>query len=210
MKDLLMVEPLTKVTDFFLYDDEFLNLEAIQAIQDEIIYKQPFHVNPFEWKEKPKDPHHIFGDMFEDFPFLTSGSNAIEPEGPIFEIGKYILHQLSIKNSLHPMSIFRAKSNLTTITKETKASWPHIDTQEDHLVFIYYVNDSDGDTVIYDQKYTGNEYDQSELTVFKKITPKAGSAVIFDGSRYHTNYSNQKNNFRFIINMNLRILGEEQ
>jgi hypothetical protein len=209
MKDLSMVENLTKVEDFFLYDDEFLSLDAIKSIQTEIIYNQSFHVNPFEWEEKPVDPHHIFGDMFQDFPFLTSGTNSTEPEGPVFEIGKYILHQLSLKNSLAPMSIFRAKSNLTTITTETKPSWPHIDGQDNHLVFIYYVNDSDGDTVIYDQKYTGKEYDQSELTVFKKITPKAGAAVIFDGSRYHTNYSNQKNNFRFIINMNLKPMGEQ-
>ena len=83
-----------------------------------------------------------------------------------------------------------------------------MDTHSKHFAVLYYVNNSDGDTIIYNQHYSGKVYDQSELSIFKTITPKAGSIIIFDGSLFHTNYSPEKNDFRCVINMNLKLLSE--
>ena len=124
-----------------------------------------------------------------------------------FDIANFVVSRFLDKHRFIIKEEIRARSNMTFRSLDTRPSRPHVDVDKEHYVFLYYVNDSDGDTIVYDQKYTGSEYDQSDLTIFKKITPKAGSAVIFDGSRYHTNYSNQKNNFRFIINMNLKLIG---
>lgn len=61
---------------------------------------------------------------------------------------------------------------------------PHIDhTLPYSKTLIYYVNDSDGDTYFFDKTYTGEN--PGELNVIEKITPKAGSAVLFDSYRYH-------------------------
>jgi hypothetical protein len=54
---------------------------------------------------------------------------------------------------------------------------PHIDLDYPHTVLLYYVKDSDGDTVLYG-------YDSLEET--QRVTPKKGRAVIFDGMLYHT------------------------
>ena len=67
--------------------------------------------------------------------------------------------------------------------------YPHLDIVQD--VCLYYVNDSDGDTIFYDE----NE------TEVKRVTPKKGRVVFFDGSYYHSASSPSKNT-RVILNYN--------
>jgi hypothetical protein len=64
---------------------------------------------------------------------------------------------------------------------------PHIDSEEHHLVALYYVKDSDGETVIFENTY------KKEKDIFnvkfkknKKIMPKQGTVVLFDGFFWHT------------------------
>ena len=81
----------------------------------------------------------------------------------------------------------------------------HIDMPIDHLVCLYYVADSDGDTII--TSFRSDEIDLSpeEFTndnILQKITPKQGRAVLFDGRLYHT-AEQPKNNVRCIINLNI-------
>lgn len=78
---------------------------------------------------------------------------------------------------------------------------PHIP----HLVVLYYVIDADGDTIICDLKNDGSQMDTlqtSNYSVLKRITPKQGRAVLFDGSYYHT-AEQPKNGMRCIINLNV-------
>ena len=82
---------------------------------------------------------------------------------------------------------------------------PHVDLQTPHLVFLYYVLDSDGDTVIYKNKTDGSTrpfFD--ELEVLQKITPKQGSVVVFDGLHWHTAEQPRKN-VRCVINNDIII-----
>ena len=76
---------------------------------------------------------------------------------------------------------------------------PHIDLDEGerHIVVLYYVKDSDGDTVIYNQRTESDTY-----TVKQKVTPKQGRVVIFDGGQYHT-AQQAINSVRCIVNYNL-------
>jgi len=76
---------------------------------------------------------------------------------------------------------------------------PHIDLDEGkrHIVVLYYVVSSDGDTVIYNERTESDVY-----TVKQKVTPKQGRVVIFDGSQYHT-AQQAINSVRCIVNYNL-------
>ena len=76
---------------------------------------------------------------------------------------------------------------------------PHIDLDEGirHIVVLYYVKDSDGDTVIYNERTESDTY-----TVKQKVTPKQGRVVIFDGGQYHT-AQQAINSVRCIVNYNL-------
>ena len=59
---------------------------------------------------------------------------------------------------------------------ETKR-YIHTDKKYRHLVGLYYINDTDGDTIF---------YEDDEKTEIRKITPKKGRMAIFDGSIPHT------------------------
>lgn len=82
----------------------------------------------------------------------------------------------------------------------------HIDLPYDHLVVLYYVLDSDGDTLIVDKTRKENKeeyhYEVEDFNILKRVTPKQGRAVIFDGKYYHTAMQPCKN-MRCIINFNI-------
>ena len=55
-----------------------------------------------------------------------------------------------------------------------------------------YLNDSDGDTIIFDENFK----------IKKRITPKKNRVVIFDGITYHTGCHPCKNDKRIVLNVN--------
>jgi hypothetical protein len=61
---------------------------------------------------------------------------------------------------------------------------PHFDFPFDHLVCLYYVNDTDGDTFIFDKK-RNDDIDLEDIQVVQQISPKKGRCVLFDGNTYH-------------------------
>jgi hypothetical protein len=83
----------------------------------------------------------------------------------------------------------------------------HCDSDLDHLVVLYYVVDSDGDTILTDKRREGDNYVEKTLrledhTIIKRVTPKQGRALVFDGRYYHTTQQPQRN-IRSVINFNL-------
>ena len=86
---------------------------------------------------------------------------------------------------------------LPLTTKRGKVDTPHIDTNEKHFVMLYYVLDSDGDTIIYNEKQDSDSY-----TVKERVTPKQGRVVLYDGAFYHT-AEQPLNNIRCVVNYNL-------
>ena len=87
---------------------------------------------------------------------------------------------------------------------DDKIDTPHIDLFDKHLVILYYVTDADGDTVIYKNKYSKKDpipfFD--DLKESKRVTPKQGRVVLFDGSHWHTSIQ-PKEKIRCIINYNV-------
>jgi hypothetical protein len=82
---------------------------------------------------------------------------------------------------------------------------PHIDTEKNHIVFLYYVKSSDGDTVLFD--LTKEDIEKNEnlnLNKIKsfKIKPEQGKLVMFNGKYYHSAYQ-PKLETRCVINFNL-------
>ena len=95
---------------------------------------------------------------------------------------------------LQGRSFFQLPLNFKGERRDT----PHIDTLKDHFVMLYYVCDSDGDTLIYNEKSKSDIY-----TLQKRVTPKQGRVILFDGSFYHTG-EQPLNNVRCVVNYNLR------
>ena len=84
----------------------------------------------------------------------------------------------------------------------------HINRNVPHLVMMYYVNDCDGDTILYDKTlddipfklyYSDSDY---EFNIQHKITPKRGRILFFDGRVYHASSTPTKS-IRCIITLDL-------
>ena len=82
----------------------------------------------------------------------------------------------------------------------------HVDINYDHLVCLYYVNNTDGDTYIFDKtkKELNHISKDTKLGILKQVSPKKGRVVLFDGRRYHSS-SGPTKDIRCIINFNVQI-----
>ena len=97
-----------------------------------------------------------------------------------------------------------------TQTPENIIHTPHIDLSCPHYTACFYINDSDGDTIIYNEVYPfgytnipHDEYAYSlNFTELHRHQPKFNSAVLFDGAHYHSSTSPSKNARRVVITMN--------
>ena len=76
--------------------------------------------------------------------------------------------------------------------KQNKICNIHINQETPHLVLLYYVNDADGETLLYDKTADDIEDDEMyldekhEFNVVNKIMPKQGRILLFDGKTYHS------------------------
>ena len=79
---------------------------------------------------------------------------------------------------------------------------PHVDYFTPHGTLIYYINDSDGDTRIFDQVFEEEEPDT--FTVKTLVTPKANRMLYLEnGLVYHTAANPILSDRRIVLNINL-------
>jgi hypothetical protein len=129
---------------------------------------------------------------------------------PVFE--KLIFKMLE---STELKTILKVRADMTVFSKEETIHQPHNDflaktdgLSEKFLSAIFYVNDSDGDTVIFNEKRldkTDKMPDLKDLTIKEKITPKENRFVMFSGSYIHTGHSPSNHKNRILINANFDV-----
>lgn len=107
-----------------------------------------------------------------------------------------------VQDHIGEVEVFRARVDMTVFNPNKHKHTSHVDCLGPHITAIYYVNDSDGETVIYDKKSTGETFNHDKMNVKKTIQPKANRLVIFDGCLYHTGHSPSKYSNRILINSN--------
>jgi hypothetical protein len=121
--------------------------------------------------------------LFHDFVLKKYNINS-----DFFDMVKPIVKD---KNVIQARAILQLPLNKKLLNKSFDT--PHIDSKEPHLVYLYYVVDSDGQTLFLKNK-----------KVIKKIKPKQGRLVIFNGNIYHTAEQPEKGK-RCVINFNVDI-----
>lgn len=91
---------------------------------------------------------------------------------------------------------------------ERKNDKLHVDLPFQHTVLLYYINDSDGDTVfsnLNSKDITKSSLDSdTEYEIIKRVTPKKGRGVFFNGRIFHAS-SKPSKNVRCVANFNLTI-----
>ena len=116
-----------------------------------------------------------YGDDDETEPFIESDYHRL-----FVPMLRRVCKHLDIKgfNVTQGRSFLQLPLGLKSTTPDS----PHIDMMdEDHLVALYYVCNSDGDTIIYNERQRSSNY-----TIKEKVTPRKGRIVLFDGRLYHT------------------------
>ena len=127
-------------------------------------------------------------DSFDNFQFFHKFVENSKINSPHTNIIMDLLDELDMGG----IPILRCKANLKFKTQTNKKhNVFHIDNSSPHKVMIYYVNNSDGDTFLKIGKST------------KKISPKKGRVLCFDGSIMHAANHPRKTNKRLIINFNV-------
>jgi len=150
---------------------------------------------------------------------LHSGTNVTESGQfvhPFFYHGqsfKFIelIHPFKdklVQHGVKPTNLLHIKANMLIKDSSYPANHfhpPHSDVEEKgkFCTLLYYLNDSDGDTYMFNQTYNSmpdfkNRTD--ELVVTKQITPKANTAVIFDSTIIHTSSSPINTERRMVVN----------
>lgn len=126
-----------------------------------------------------------------------------------------LVNRFANKNNLKILEISRMKFNLMINSRSIKnvINTPHVDwtkkffqpNENDmdikHFVLLCYINDSDGPTIIYNEKYPVKNV--KDLSIKEKINPKAGRAIFFEGDQYHSSSFPTNYNTRMVLNINL-------
>lgn len=109
-------------------------------------------------------------------------------------------------------SLIRLRCGMFMKTEKNIIHPPHVDYDFQHTTAILYINESDGDTILYKEKYDNSvnldarDYYQMKLdykvTEDVRISPKPNRMVIFDGLTYHSSSSPVNVNRRIVMNCN--------
>lgn len=83
---------------------------------------------------------------------------------------------------------------------------PHVDFYLPHYNALYYVNDSDGDTFIFNETYDEVSLERSveytrerKFTIARRISPRRGRMIGFDGRHYHASMHPTQSSHRIAI-----------
>jgi 2-oxoglutarate-Fe(II)-dependent oxygenase superfamily protein len=95
--------------------------------------------------------------------------------------------------------------------QEARHHNPHVDFYEPHLVGLYYLNDSDGDTVVFNETSDKVSLEQSvtytndnAFTELTRIAPKKGRMAFFDGKHYHASMHPRQHSHRMVATFDFR------
>lgn len=135
-----------------------------------------------------------FREAYPGFGHLAYHADENEPVvSPMSSLLLPILFLFCEKAGIEYHALIRIRVGLFPRTvSEAKHHNPHVDYGEPHRTAVYYVNDCDGDTYIFDQTFeevpveaSGRYANEDRFTVRKAIAPARGKMICFDGRHYH-------------------------
>tara|TARA_B100001996_G_scaffold22916_1_gene18078 strand:- start:218 stop:769 length:552 start_codon:yes stop_codon:yes gene_type:complete len=174
--------------------DNFLEEEYFNHIQSKILHAD----HPWYYMDNIS----ISKEMTTRETYLRYGFNysLIEPDHKEYNLGELNKFIYDVSIAANANVALRSRMDMTTNRGKSYKLEPHVDFRYPHITTIFYVNDSDGNTIIYNQQYG----DDSELTIKQEIQPIANRLLIFDGLHIHTGHTPSKHNRRILINSNFK------
>jgi len=102
------------------------------------------------------------------------------------------------------IEFIRVRAGMKTYKKGFTAdnyNVPHVDYHFPHKSVVFYMNETDGDTFIFDKVF--NEFPEPiDFGIKERVSPKPNRLLILDGLCYHTASNPINSDNRIIININ--------
>lgn len=145
-----------------LFSDEYMKIIEISCTESFWQY-----VNNISYRENYDDIQNGFSFVFED--------NSLQ-----YFLFQYLIFKSCEKINFKVEKTIKIRKRLTYPNKE-KYNIPyqlHVDYQDTHLVLLYYVNDSNGDTFVYKEKFSKknklklNDVDIKSFLYLRKLNLK--------------------------------------
>jgi hypothetical protein len=187
--------------------DDILNKENQDKLETYLLSSNfPWflnHATSFGKTELDKGLMILDNNTNDNFQFTHSFFDQ-EPK-PYFKLIVPFLNYIKDNLGFKEFEFDRIKSNLLINNPQQPLesyNVPHVDGQDDNTkTLLYYVNDSDGDTVFFNEKYGDNI---NNLTTNMTLSPKKGTAIIFNSNYFHSSRPPINNKFRCVINLVFR------
>jgi hypothetical protein len=165
---------------WYWLDDVTANPEERKEVKDRLPSQPGMHHTPYC---ENSGPSHFFGD----FQFIYH----------------YIIEAMDLDWKEWYLSRLRVGLNFPSFRKEhILHNQPHVDFPEsetvDHFTCLYYINDSDGPTVVFNEKEKSKLY-----TVKYQCHPEKNKLFVFDGKHYHASSCPKHHDARLAITVNI-------
>lgn len=186
---------------------------------------------PIERQEKIKDtlnndtfPWYYYETVLSDKEINTPGNKNITltpayvhtlfilPKGVNSDAYAFFVDSILSDLNIPIKEILRIRIRRTMQNKKhnsEKYNYPHVDleNEKNYKSLIYYVEDSDGDTFFFDKKYKKGDptFLSKGYKTIKRVTPKQGKAIYFNGDIYHAGNNPIKYDKRTVINFDFKI-----
>lgn len=193
-----------KIIDNFLADSAADRLFELIVQQNVVPLKTlPTNVSPYR---------NINPEIFQQtcsFTQILMRKNQIEfmPAAEIINIIlQNILDRLQVRFVVSSIRINHMNQSCASPT--LKYDVPHVDIKDigkNMYTLIYYVNHSDGETILYEQTCRGTNYQDeipANLTCLERVSPRKNRLLIFNANQLHSApaYCTED---RYVINLNI-------
>jgi len=191
------------INSYYIFDD-IIDSDEQNKLESHILS------DSIKWLEHKNITGEFGGGVNESFPGSVIHWETVDSDmlDMVDKIEKLSIDKLNlqfvknIRNKINKTSPLNISYNASKLM--------HIDTGTNHIVIIYYINDSDGDTLLFTNKKGNsaesikdnfNSVNTDDFELLQRVSPKKGRVLIFNGNLYHYGEYPTKGN-RFVINYN--------
>jgi hypothetical protein len=122
---------------------------------------------------------------------------------PHYEFFQPLVESITTAGGFKDVNLLRVRAGFLLNTKYSlpsmpyKHNAPHVDYDLDHYTAVYYVNEADGDTIVFQETSLAEKF-----YPLHKCTPNRGKALVFNGRHYHASSCPKIHTKRIAITIN--------
>jgi hypothetical protein len=186
--------------------DKVLGKQTFNYIKNQIVDTNTFPWYVAETTYPSNDTNAIFATNLVHIALSENGSSDL------FNVIYPIILNIFDNANENITKLLRIRLALQTPINKPYINDAHVDSSVSHKTAIFYIKNSDGNTIVYNEKYDPNSGINTEvyrqkilnnnLTIYREIEPVENRLVLFNGHNYHASQKPVNYNSRIILNIN--------